>query len=95
MSKAITFDWRRFKAWLALAGHDSLDSFTKPLPVGMLHARRVLRGESSPSAELVEALRQQIGAGWAFVTGQTDSLTDVYTQNNTAPERANAAGAHP
>ena len=69
-------EFHRLKAVLALRRR-RFEDFCRALPFTMRHAHFVLTGVRTGSAALLDAVREQLGeSGWAFATGQTDSLRD-------------------
>lgn len=71
-----TFNYRRFRAALDLKGA-TVESVARLAQVSSRHLWHVLCERRRGSAALLQAIRQAIGdAGWAFATGETDTLRD-------------------
>jgi transcriptional regulator with XRE-family HTH domain len=70
------FIYRRFRASLDLRGA-SVESVARQAQVTSRHVWHVLTGRRRGSAALLDTIRQALGdPGWAFATGQTDTLRD-------------------
>lgn len=71
-----TFNYRRFRAALDLKGA-TVESVARLAQVSSRHLWHVLCERRRGSPALLKAIRQVIGdQGWAFATGQTDTLRD-------------------
>ena len=72
-----TFNYRRFRAALDLRG-GSVEGVARQASVSSRHVWHVLTGRRRGSSALLDAIRRVLGdLGWAFATGQTDTLRDV------------------
>lgn len=75
-TQAPKFTHRRFKAAVDLAGL-SIEGVARKCKVSYRHLCYVLTNQRLPSAYLLQAIRTALGEpGWAFATGQTDTLRD-------------------
>ena len=69
-------DQRRYVAALHLRG-GTLAEVARRTGRTQRHLQFILRGERTPSAELLSALRDAVGPeGWNFATRQADELPD-------------------
>ena len=77
MSKACpSIEPHRFKTALCLR-RKTLSEVATAAKVSLRHVVYVIHGERPGSDRVYQALRAALGeSGWAFVTGQTDSLQD-------------------
>lgn len=67
---------RRFRSALALREH-SIEEVARRASVTTRHMHFVLDGQRWASASVLSAIREALGpSGWAFATGQADSLRD-------------------
>lgn len=72
-----TFIYRRFRASLDLRGA-SVEGVARQASVSSRHVWHVLTGRRRGSTALLDAIRHALGdPGWAFATGQTDTLRDA------------------
>jgi len=79
-----TFNYRRFRASLDLRGA-SIESVARQARVSSRHVWHVLTGRRRGSAALLDTIRGALGdPGWAFATGQTDTLRDDVTGTTAA-----------
>lgn len=68
--------FHRLKSALALQRRRYGD-FCLAVGVTPLHAKLVMKGQRTPSARLLDAMRRELGEpAWLFVSGQTDHLRD-------------------
>lgn len=71
-----TFNLRRFRAALDIQG-GSIEGLARDARVSGRHIWYFLHGKRRASANLLGIIRAALGeAGWAFATGQTDTLRD-------------------
>ena len=71
-----TFNLRRFRAALDLQG-GSIEGLARDARVSGRHVWYFLHGKRRASANLLGIIRAALGeAGWAFATGQSDTLHD-------------------
>lgn len=76
-SEQPVFLYRRFRAALDLRG-GSVESVARQAQVSSRHVWHVLTGRRRGSSALLDAIRHVLGdLGWAFATGQTDTLRDA------------------
>lgn len=79
-----TFNLRRFRAALDIQG-GSIEGLARDARVSGRHIWYFLHGERRASANLLGIIRAALGeAGWAFATGQTDTLRDEGGSDATA-----------
>lgn len=83
----VTINYRRFKAALELRGL-GVEELARQACVSSRHIWFSLRGERRPSVAVLATIRAAIGEpGWAFATGQCDSLRDECTVVEAQPCR--------
>ncbi len=71
-----TLSRRRFRAAVELRGL-TVDGLARSCEVSYRHLCYVFAGQRTMTAALLAKIRDRIGeSGWAFATGQTDSLID-------------------
>jgi transcriptional regulator with XRE-family HTH domain len=69
-------NYRRFRAALDLRGL-AVEDIARSAQVSSRHIWFVLHGQRRPSATVEQAIRDALGPdGWAFATGQSDTLRD-------------------
>jgi len=72
-----TFNLRRFRAALDIRG-GTVEALARDAQVSPRHIWYCLHGNRRASSRVLGVIRAALGeSGWAFATGQTDSLQDV------------------
>ena len=73
--------------WIKLWGRvrSSIEAVARDAQISPRHVRYFLSGDRRASSRLLDAIRAALGdAGWAFATGQADSLREETSPNATA-----------